>query len=476
MSTSGLKRLLGSTSLKTSGEAPIVPVSPTREEKFGDHPQEPPVPLQTSGCLPTNDELLTRGGKLSGTRKLIPRGRIAEKQEGLSFLESNAVTPQTAKSYFKYLQDFKTFVADAGGSVKTLSDAENMQDWLLDYLDSLFVKGYGPDTGSYVLAAVMNFYPQFAKAAGPSLPRVRRALAGWGRLEPPQSRWPVPWPLIALAAVRFVGRGQPILGLAVVMATIAYLRPAALLGLRVRHLLRPLPGVDGPAGACYSLLVADRETGVPSKTNTFDDSVLLDRPDLMWMNKWWETLVRDREPDDFLFPMTQVEYALAIKQEFLGLHAEKLGVVSYSLRHAGPSWDFLMKFRTLAEIQARGHWRAPSSVTRYQKSSKISAAWEKLPQVVRERAVEAATHFETLLSNPVSNCNLGEPLVCSSNSSGVETSWPVLCDTLASPPAPLIAGTAGISHPSTPSSSGSLLKRSSLAEFALCGSTRQKKR
>ena len=57
---------------------------------------------------------------------------------------------------------------------------------------------------------------------------------------------------------------------------------------------------------------------------------------------------------------------------FEELGCSKLAVVAYSLRHGGPSWDFMKKFRGLEEIQQRGRWRSSSSVLRYQKNVKTS--------------------------------------------------------------------------------------------------------
>ena len=37
----------------------------------------------------------------------------------------------------------------------------------------------------------------------------------------------------------------------------------------------------------------------------------------------------------------------------------------YQMRHAGASWEFASKIRTLSEVQRRGRWRSPSSLLRY---------------------------------------------------------------------------------------------------------------
>ena len=247
VATSALRLLLGRSILGSNGPRSDRACGRAGvEDRAVDETRILPMTIRKQ-ALPSSAELLTRSGRLPGTRKLTAASRIAEQQSGLSFLETNAATPQTATNYGKCVKDFIEWVVENGGERSGLAREGPMRDWILEYFDDLFHRGYGPDTGS-----------------------------------------------LALAVVHVAARRLPIMALAIVLATVAYLRPGALLALKVRHMLRPLPGVVGAGGACYSLLVSDRELGVPSKTGTYDDHVLLDRPDLMWMNAWWETLVTGR--------------------------------------------------------------------------------------------------------------------------------------------------------------------------------------
>ena len=82
-----------------------------------------------------------------------------------------------------------------------------------------------------------------------------------------------------------------------------------------------------------SLVIREEESGTPSKTHTFDDSVILDRPDLLWMDRLWQALIVGRPGR--LIPMDQNEIAREVKTIFEELGCGKLGVVAYSLRHGG---------------------------------------------------------------------------------------------------------------------------------------------
>ena len=59
---------------------------------------------------------------------------------------------------------------------------------------------------------------------------------------------------------------------AIPLSYLAYLRPG--------ELVEPIrPGSTGATGR-FSLVIREEQSGIPSKTHTFDDSVILDRTDL----------------------------------------------------------------------------------------------------------------------------------------------------------------------------------------------------
>ena len=76
--------------------------------------------------------------------------------------------------------------------------------------------------------------------------------------------------------------------------------------------------------------------------------------------------------------------------------------MAYSMRHAGPSWDHLNKFRDMAEIQQRGRWRAVTSVLRYQKHSKLLDAMNLVKPPFRKFAENCAQRLDKFLDDPMS--------------------------------------------------------------------------
>ena len=140
----------------------------------------------------------------------------------------------------------------------------------------------------------------------------------------------------------------------------------------------------------FLLLFERKKVASPAKLTLSTDSVILDRPDLLWMDRLWQALIVGRPEHARLIPMDQNEIAREVKTIFEELGCSKLGVVAYSLRHGGPSWDFMKKFRSLDEIQQRGRWRSPTSVLRYQEASKLLSAM----QLIEPRQAEFGRYCE----------------------------------------------------------------------------------
>ena len=128
--------------------------------------------------------------------------------------------------------------------------------------------------------------------------------------------------------------------------------------------------------------------------------LILNRPDVRFLDKMWRGLHRGRPSDATLIPLGQSELAMEIKNIFEEVGAEKLGIVAYSLRHGGPSWDFMSGFRDLAVIQQRGRWRSNQSVLRYQKSAKLLAAMHQIPPRFKKFVDHCNNNLEALLDFP----------------------------------------------------------------------------
>ena len=56
----------------------------------------------------------------------------------------------------------------------------------------------------------------------------------------------------------------------------------------------------------------------------------------------------------------------------------------YQNRHGGPSRDIQLNLRCLAEVQKRGHWKAPSSLRNYKKAGRLHKIVARVPRWIME--------------------------------------------------------------------------------------------
>ena len=166
------------------------------------------------------------------------------------------------------------------------------------------------------------------------------------------------------------------------------------MALRGKDLLQPL----APGTRFWTLLVRAAELELPTKTGSFDDSLLWDGPRLLWLQKFFPVWQRAGEGTIWNFTYAQYARRFAMAAERLGLTA----VVPYSLRHSGASLDALDRSRTLQEIQKRGRWRAHRSLVRYEKAGRIYAEYNRLPAATRAWLEMVAVRLEAVMQDP--NC------------------------------------------------------------------------
>ena len=167
------------------------------------------------------------------------------------------------------------------------------------------------------------------------MPRTIKALKGWTRLTPSISRWPLPWTMVAAALVTLWRRRKPVVVAAIALSYVAYLRPGGLATLRVRNLVGPIrPRSTGATGR-FSLVIREEESGIPSKSHTFDDSVILDRPDLLWMDRLWRALIAGRPGHALLILVSQNELAHEMKKHFRGARLQQTGNCRIQLNARG---------------------------------------------------------------------------------------------------------------------------------------------
>ena len=105
-----------------------------------------------------------------------------------------------------------------------------------------------------------------------------------------------------------------------------------------------------------------------SKTGAKDDSLLLDTPWCLWLNRLVQTMA-EGPPEESVFNFCYGHYLTEFKAAVTvtGL----AGLVPYQARHSGPSIDRSRGIRSLAEVARRGRWQSPASIRRFERHARL---------------------------------------------------------------------------------------------------------
>ncbi|CAE7224534.1 unnamed protein product [Symbiodinium sp. CCMP2592] len=291
---------------------------------------------------------------------------MESKDQGLTLLERKAVTAKTEAYYTKEYEEFTRFARKTlGYSVNGMvANPEGMDEALTKHFNDLFMMGHPAHRGDKVLASVMHRHPDFSKLGAKKLPHAWRSLKGWRRLAPGQSRLAFPLAVWAALACELRRMHQLRMAIFLLIGLSSYSRPSELLRVTVACLVAPSRRVTDH----WSLVLNPEEGGTPSKVGEFDDSVLLDSA---WLQPWAPRLFRTLVQGAGSRPLSDFAYSDFLSYFNQAATRLQLPVTPYQWRHSGPSIDISRRFRTLTEVQKRGRWKSPKSVTRYEKSGRL---------------------------------------------------------------------------------------------------------
>ena len=327
----------------------------------------PPAPLRTHVQA-------TRAARRRGTEQvhlhadqdLVPH---------LSYLARNSVRPETQDGYLKLLRDLSAWL---GRRTFPQWLPEVWDEHLVEYLSWMFDRGVGYDRGARTLAAVLWGSSLVAGPLRHAFPQSCQCLSGWRRMEPPSSRPPIPFELMNLLVEELVAMGLVKYGLLVATLFETYMRPSEAFAMRVNQIVPPRRGAGGVA-AYLTMVIHPLELEQPGKTNEYDHSIALDLERQQWLVAPLLHLCRGRPPTAPIWHFDLRDLQRAVQEAFVHLEVKHLGYTVYGLRHGGASHDRSMRTRSLLEVQARGAWRAPTSVRRYEKHGRLGLELAKLP-------------------------------------------------------------------------------------------------
>ncbi|CAK0866856.1 unnamed protein product [Prorocentrum cordatum] len=322
--------------------------------------------------------------------KLYADAILAAQGEGVSLLETLAVTQATQVRYQRYLDRFYSRAGLSRRQILAKPDTE-IDELMCNYMTENYLQGEQSNYGDQTVAAWVSANPDFGRVGGRKLPRTWRALKAWRRLTPGRRRKALALPVWCGLAWRLAQRGHLRLGIFLMIGVSIYGRPSTLLAARRCDLVPPSPGVSRH----WALLTHPLERKRPSKRGHFDEGCPLDSPYLQGLDEVFERLASttSKEP---LWNFSYPEAATLLKEA-----AEDLGVAPvtlYQMRHSGASIDLAKGWRSLTSAQRRGEWTQAKSMHRYEHSSRLGSDYAKLDPRLRATCEEAERQLALILT------------------------------------------------------------------------------
>lgn len=301
---------------------------------------------------------------------------------GQSLLEQEAVTPAVGHDYQKRYTEFTEF---AKRQRLPLRGAKKLDEALVSFLNNAFELGYDLSEATKFFAAVLDAHP--GSGHKDTLPRSRRCLKGWHRLDPGKTRPPLPWALVALIVIDMLqARALQVAALVLLMFT-TYMRPGEALSVRKEDLILPNRSCKH-----YSLNLYPDFRPERSKMGLADENILLDSRQVPWLGDALHLLARKNDCALLEVTVTQLRNQWEATLLRIGLRGNHC--VPYQLRHSGPSHDLLTRARSMLEVKMRGRWAADSSVKRYEAHARVGQEFQALPKKVQQKALAAADSFD----------------------------------------------------------------------------------
>ena len=148
-----------------------------------------------------------------------------------------------------------------------------------------------------------------------------------------------------------------------------------------------------------------------SKTDQYDDGVLLDNPRMPYLGEALHLYTAARQKQDrkgveaLIFPFAYLLAASNFKEA--GARAGVQDCRLYRLRHGGASHDVASKVRSLLEVKKRGRWISDNSLRRYQKSVVLLTEEARLTCAQKSRAARIEKNLELHLKRRIHSFSRG---------------------------------------------------------------------
>ena len=309
----------------------------------------------------------------------------------MTYLEQKSVIISRQKSYVKAWDEFVAWTAQHAMKTQTL---EQLDRALCERINQMFFDGQDLADAMTLVAAARFTREDVPKAS--VLVKSSRAMKGFSKLDPPQGRLPLPYPVLCLIVQKlWKTHYQVAMWLLLTWGTCA--RPGEAHRVLVQDVVPPtrlckftvvvLNSGHGVLNKEVNQLRSIRQT---SKVGESDEAVLLDQPYLTGLGEKLRLLGAGQPPQSHLFQFSMEHGTRLFNQclQDLSLNQHGLNCV-YQIRHGSASTDVLTQHRSLVDVQKRGRWATAKSVRRYSNGGRISQVFLGLSDQQKAQALAA---------------------------------------------------------------------------------------
>lgn len=237
--------------------------------------------------LPSEGALALRKRSLLATPGI---GRLARNGQ-VTACEQLTVGLIAAPNYERF---WSLFVEWATQEKETIHE-QTVHFLCLDYADKLLMENRPAHELEKTIAAIVYKMPGVNLD---DLPRWRKSQKRYRKRVPKMSRPPIPDPLCSGIVAVFMYEKDFMMALLTYFGQRCQLRPGERLKVQPEDLHAPLPSAGT---AHWSVQLAPRERLSPTKTQTFDDAVVIDFPE--WLGPLLSNVAKTRPPGTPLFPL-----------------------------------------------------------------------------------------------------------------------------------------------------------------------------
>lgn len=298
----------------------------------------------------------------------------------------DSLTAATRTAYGRVLSEFFAYSRSAGLALVT---GEDVMRAVAAFLGGKLRDGYAAAVARQLYAALCLYWPEWVLCLRP----IHRAIKGWEKSRPPVKRPPLVRPLAVAMAMRFVARGHPSMGVAVLLGFHCYLRIGELLRVEAWHIVPKRAARTGFSNPFSFVHIPKAKTGTQQDVEIQDS-------DVDWLVSVAVRAVGagtggagdTARNHTRLFPYSDSSFR-RLFAECAASYGLPRTIVPHSLRHGGATHDYAAKQLTAEQIRVRGRWKVEKSMAHYVGQMRSALATLHVPEASVQCGVELARHL-----------------------------------------------------------------------------------